>query len=91
MGALARCRKDFAVMQPFPAAISAEEADPFLMCDLFGPTVSAGKETDPDKYMVVSVCWTPRLTHTHKHTHTHTHTHAHTHTYIHTHKHVRVE
>ena len=29
-------------MQAFPAAISAEEADPFLMCDHFGPTVSEG-------------------------------------------------
>jgi hypothetical protein len=24
--------KDFAVMQPFPAAIRAEDADPFLVC-----------------------------------------------------------
>ena len=32
----------FSVMQAFPAAISAEEADPFLMCDHFGPTVSEG-------------------------------------------------
>ena len=34
-------------MQPFPAAISERDADPFLMCDEFGPTVSSGKETDP--------------------------------------------
>eukprot|EP00434_Breviolum_minutum_P017308 symbB.v1.2.015278.t1/scaffold1136.1/size135929/6 len=41
----------FAVMQPFPAAISEKEADPFLMCDEFGPTVSTGKETNPDLWM----------------------------------------
>eukprot|EP00597_Dinobryon_sp_UTEXLB2267_P003453 CAMPEP_0170068444 /NCGR_PEP_ID=MMETSP0019_2-20121128/7420_1 /TAXON_ID=98059 /ORGANISM="Dinobryon sp., Strain UTEXLB2267" /LENGTH=320 /DNA_ID=CAMNT_0010276097 /DNA_START=48 /DNA_END=1010 /DNA_ORIENTATION=- len=42
----------FAVMQAFPAGISAEEADPFLMCDHFGPTLSTGRETDPDKFPV---------------------------------------
>eukprot|EP00435_Cladocopium_sp_Y103_P032234 s2244_g8.t1 len=31
----------FAVMQPIPAAISEKEADPFLMCDEFGPTGEA--------------------------------------------------
>lgn len=32
----------FKVLQAFPAAFTAEEADPFLMCDHFGPKVSAG-------------------------------------------------
>ncbi len=39
-------------MQAFPAAISAEEADPFLMCDHLGPVVSTGRETDPDSFPV---------------------------------------
>ena len=43
---------NFAVIQAFPGAFSAEEADPFLMCDEFGPTVSKGKITDPDRYPV---------------------------------------
>jgi quercetin 2,3-dioxygenase len=43
--------KAFSVMQPFPAAFSAEEADPFLMLDKFGG-VSKGRETDPDKFPV---------------------------------------
>ena len=34
----------FSVMQAFPAAVSAEEADPFLMCDHFGPTAFPGTE-----------------------------------------------
>lgn len=34
--------KNFAVLSSFPAALTAEEADPFLMCDEFGPTPSAG-------------------------------------------------
>lgn len=42
----------FSVMQPFPASFSAEESDPFLMCDSFGPTLSTGVETDPDKFPV---------------------------------------
>ena len=33
---------NFSVLQAFPAAISAEEADPFLMCDHFGPVRSDG-------------------------------------------------
>lgn len=45
-------RKDFAVMQPFPSAVTTEESDPFLMCDLFGPMLSSGVETNPDKYPV---------------------------------------
>ena len=45
-------RRDFAVMQPFPSAVSTEESDPFLMCDLFGPTPSQGEEKDPDTYPV---------------------------------------
>lgn len=32
----------FSVLQAFPAAFSAEEASPFLMCDHFGPTPSTG-------------------------------------------------
>jgi hypothetical protein len=32
----------FAVLQAFPAGFSAEEADPFLMCDEFGPMTSTG-------------------------------------------------
>lgn len=43
---------NFKVMQPFPSAVPAEEADPYLMCDLFGPMPSKGVETDPDKFMV---------------------------------------
>ena len=44
--------KNFAVMQPFPATIAAEDADPFLMCDEFGPTDSPGKITNPDEFPV---------------------------------------
>ena len=43
---------NFAVMQSFPSAVSAEEADPFLMCDHFGPTLSHGIEEDPDSFPV---------------------------------------
>eukprot|EP00802_Teleaulax_amphioxeia_P008087 Tamp_08095.p1 GENE.Tamp_08095~~Tamp_08095.p1 ORF type:complete len:388 (+),score=87.72 Tamp_08095:3-1166(+) len=42
----------FSVMQAFPAGFSAEEADPFLMCDEFGPMASPGPETDPDEFPV---------------------------------------
>jgi redox-sensitive bicupin YhaK (pirin superfamily) len=42
----------FSVMQSFPSAISAEEADPFLMCDHFGPTPSTGIEQDPDSFPI---------------------------------------
>lgn len=40
------------VMRPFPSiqAVSRTEADPFLLCDHFGPTVSTGKATDPDQF-----------------------------------------
>eukprot|EP00808_Paulinella_micropora_P000475 g60663.t1 len=44
--------KNFAVMQPWPHAFSAEEADPFLMCDEFGPTLSKGLVTDEDEFPV---------------------------------------
>eukprot|EP01006_Ploeotia_vitrea_P029715 TRINITY_DN6219_c0_g1_i1.p1 TRINITY_DN6219_c0_g1~~TRINITY_DN6219_c0_g1_i1.p1 ORF type:complete len:339 (+),score=-15.41 TRINITY_DN6219_c0_g1_i1:67-1083(+) len=44
--------KNFAVIQSFPAAITAEESDPFLMCDHFGPTVSTGKAKHPDEYPI---------------------------------------
>ena len=43
-------------MQPFPSAFSAEETDPFLMCDFYGPTRSKGKETDPDSF---PMAWHP--------------------------------
>ncbi|CAM9504476.1 unnamed protein product, partial [Ectocarpus fasciculatus] len=42
----------FAVMQAFPSAFSAEESDPFLMCDHYGPTVSKGAVADPDEFPV---------------------------------------
>ena len=35
--------KSFGVMQSFPNPIPAEESDPFLMCDHFGPSPSKGK------------------------------------------------
>lgn len=43
---------NFAVQQAFPAAFSETDCDPFLMMDHFGPTVSKGVETDPDKFPV---------------------------------------
>ena len=42
----------------FPSAFPAEMIDPFLMCDEFGPTVSKGLETDPDKF---GVDWHPHV------------------------------
>lgn len=48
--------KNFAVQQPFPAAFSAEEADPFLMCDFFGPNKSTGKAKHPDEF---PLAWHP--------------------------------
>lgn len=42
----------FAVMQAFPAGISEEDADPFLMCDFFGPTKSKGRISNPDEFEV---------------------------------------
>eukprot|EP00668_Euglena_longa_P015191 GGOE01019244.1.p1 GENE.GGOE01019244.1~~GGOE01019244.1.p1 ORF type:complete len:324 (-),score=56.41 GGOE01019244.1:150-1076(-) len=42
----------FAVMQAFPAAFSAEMADPFLMCDEFGPMPSHGRVRDPDDFPI---------------------------------------
>lgn len=42
----------FAVMQAFPSGFNERESDPFLMCDHFGPTKSAGIERDPDVYPV---------------------------------------
>jgi redox-sensitive bicupin YhaK (pirin superfamily) len=47
---------NFSVMQSFPAGFTAEESDPFLMCDKFGPMLSQGKITDPD---VFPVNWHP--------------------------------
>ena len=42
----------FSVMQCFPAAFTPEESDPFLMCDMFGPTTSEGVVTDEDSFPV---------------------------------------
>jgi len=54
-----RCKKafptgdpNFAVMQAFPGAFGAEESDPFLMCDHFGPIESQGREEDPDNFPI---------------------------------------
>lgn len=44
--------KNFSVMQPFPSGITPEDADPFLMCDQFGPSLSKGKSIDPDDFPV---------------------------------------
>lgn len=49
---------NFAVQQAFPAAVSAEEADPFLMCDRFGPVVSEGKATSDDEF---PIGWHPHI------------------------------
>jgi redox-sensitive bicupin YhaK (pirin superfamily) len=46
----------FCVMQPFPAAFTAEESDPFLMCDRFGPVTSTQTVSDPDHF---PVAWHP--------------------------------
>jgi redox-sensitive bicupin YhaK (pirin superfamily) len=43
---------NFAVQQAFPASFRAEQTDPFLMCDFFGPTKSEGKEKNPDQFPV---------------------------------------
>ena len=48
--------KAFSVMQAFPAAISEAEADPFLMCDHFGPTKSKGVAAHADAF---DVPWHP--------------------------------
>lgn len=42
--------KSFSVLQPFPSGFSAEECDPFLMCDDFGPKASKGKATHEDEF-----------------------------------------
>jgi hypothetical protein len=42
--------------QAFPGTFTAEEADPFLMMDYFGPMRSAGKIEDPDEFQVA---WHP--------------------------------
>lgn len=42
----------FEVQQAFPHPVSAEEADPFLMLDHFGPEVSKGRIEDPDEFPV---------------------------------------
>ena len=43
---------NFSVLQPFPSTFSAKEADPFLMCDEFGPTISSGGVTDEDEFPI---------------------------------------
>ena len=43
---------NFSVLQAFPAGFTAAEADPFLMCDEFGPAVSTGMVDDPDEFPV---------------------------------------
>ena len=48
--------KNFSVMQAFPAGFTAEEADPFLMMDHFGPKLSRGKLSDPDQF---PIAWHP--------------------------------
>lgn len=46
-------KKSFAVFQAFPAGLTAEEADPFLMCDHFGPTIEQNEPSeDPDEFPV---------------------------------------
>eukprot|EP00038_Savillea_parva_P031110 m.82889 g.82889 ORF g.82889 m.82889 type:complete len:349 (+) comp9502_c0_seq1:51-1097(+) len=40
--------KAFSVLQCFPAGFSAEDADPFLMCDEFGPSPSRGLSGEDD-------------------------------------------
>jgi redox-sensitive bicupin YhaK (pirin superfamily) len=49
---------NFSVKQAFPAGFDEKESDPFLMCDYFGPTISKGKATDPDKF---DVPWHPHI------------------------------
>lgn len=46
----------FSVFQAFPAGLNEIEADPFLMCDQFGPSLSKGVATDPDAF---DVRWHP--------------------------------
>ena len=43
---------NYSVMQAYRAAITAEEADPFLMCDEFGPLVNDGKVWGEDEFPV---------------------------------------
>jgi len=43
---------NFAVLQAFPSGFSAEEADPFLMCDEFGPMSSPSGPSGPDEFPV---------------------------------------
>lgn len=42
----------FSVMQAFPSAVSAEEADPFLMCDEIGPLVTKFGPSGEDEFPV---------------------------------------
>lgn len=39
-------------MQAFPAGIPAEESDPFLMCDYFGPSKSNGESKHEDEFPI---------------------------------------
>ena len=43
---------NFSVLQAFPAGFSAEESDPMLMLDHFGPIRSGGEEANPDSFPV---------------------------------------
>lgn len=43
---------NFAVMQAFPAAFPAEQTDPMLMCDYFGPVESKGSAKSEDEFPV---------------------------------------
>ena len=47
---------NFSVLQAFPAAISAEDADPFLMCDHFGPVRSDGSSLFPLSLSIYCIC-----------------------------------
>lgn len=40
----------FSVMQAFPSGFTAQESDPFLMCDDFGPKLSTGAITSDDEF-----------------------------------------
>lgn len=42
----------FSTMQAFPAGIPAEESDPFLMCDYFGPSESKESARNPDHFPI---------------------------------------
>lgn len=43
---------NFSVKQAFPSGFDEVEADPFLMCDRFGPVKSNGPSNNPDQFEV---------------------------------------